>query len=354
MGIDWVGKLRRLLQTLAFCLGIAALQWFSYPERPYAPMLVYSVAIGVCTWAWIDFGAHLFPSSRDTGWPSPPAAALLVSSGIAAGFALGTLAGDLWFEQAPWSHLRHMSQPQMRGSIFITAIISIAITYYFYSQGRSAYLARKMREAHQHATEARLKLLEAQLEPHMLFNTLANLRALIGVDPARAQAMLDRLIAFLRATLGASRAAQHPLAAEFERVADYLALMGVRLGPRLQVQVDLPDALRAQPVPPLLLQPLVENSIRHGIEPQVQGGRIEVAARREGDALVLSVRDTGAGLGAAGATAGTRFGLQQVRERLAAQYGDRAALVLEAAPGGGTLARIALPLAASSLDRNDA
>jgi hypothetical protein len=343
MAIDWIGKLRRLLQTLAFCLGIAALQWAFQPERPYEHMVVYSTAIGVSTWAWIDFGTHVFPSSRDTGWPGPLPSVLLVGSGIAAGFVIGTLAGDAWFDAPPGSFEQRLQTPQMRGSLFVTVLIGIGITYYFYTQGRNAYFVRKMSEARQHATEARLKLLEAQLEPHMLFNTLANLRALIAVDPVRAQAMLDRLIAFLRATLGASRVPLHPLSAEFERVADYLALMGVRLGPRLQASLDLPESLRNHPVPPLLLQPLVENSIRHGIEPQVQGGRITVNADRDGDALVLEVRDTGAGLSAP-SSSGTRFGLQQVRERLAALHGDRATLTLAPAPGGGTLARITLPL----------
>ena len=345
MAIDWIAKLRRLLQTVAFCLCISALQWAVYPERTYEQMVVYSVAIGVSTWAWIDFGTHVFPSAGDTGWPRPLPSVLLVGSGIAAGFVLGSMAGDAWFGAPAGSLAQRLESGQLRGSLLVTVLVGIGITYYFYTQSRSAYLVRKMSEARQHATEARLKLLEAQLEPHMLFNTLANLRALIAVDPVRAQAMLDRLIAFLRATLGASRVPLHPLSAEFDRVADYLALMGVRLGPRLQTALELPDALRDHPVPPLLLQPLVENSIRHGIEPQVQGGHITVNARRDGDALVLSVLDTGAGLsGLAGP--GTHFGLQQVRDRLAALHGDDASLALDAAPGGGTLARITLPLQA--------
>ncbi len=185
----------------------------------------------------------------------------------------------------------------------------------------------------------------------MLFNTLANLRVLIGLDAAAAQQMLDRLIAFLRATLEASRTTAHPLATEFERVADYLALMAIRMGPRLQVRLDLPAALAAQPVPPLLLQPLVENAIRHGLEPHVAGGRLEVSARAEGGQLLLEVRDTGVGLAAAAAhgTPGTRFGLAQVRERLATLHGARAGLVLEpAGDGGGTRATIHLPLATTT------
>jgi LytS/YehU family sensor histidine kinase len=182
----------------------------------------------------------------------------------------------------------------------------------------------------------------------MLFNTLANLRVLIGVDPPRAQAMLDRLIAFLRATLGASRAGMHTLAAEFDRLADYLALMAVRMGPRLEVRFDLPDELRDQPVPALLLQPLVENCVRHGLEPKVEGGRIEIVARLQAGALVLTVSDTGVGLDHGAANDGTGFGTTQVRQRLTALYGGRASFSLETAPGGvaGTLARIRLPLPA--------
>ena len=118
------------------------------------------------------------------------------------------------------------------------------------------------------------------------------------------------------------------------------------MGPRLAVRLDLPDALRAVAVPPLLLQPLVENAIRHGLEPKVDGGRIEVSARLDGDRLRLTVRDTGVGLAGAG-SAGTRFGLQQVRERLAMAFGGAARLVLEPAADGGTVASIEWPLPAA-------
>jgi sensor histidine kinase YesM len=198
------------------------------------------------------------------------------------------------------------------------------------------------------AAEHQLKLLESQLEPHMLFNTLANLRALIAVDPPRAQAMLDRLIGFLRATLSASRVSMHTLAAEFERLADYLALMQVRMGERLQVELDLPDELASRPVPALLLQPLVENAIKHGLEPHRGGGRVSVrASLGDGGLLQLSVRDNGAGLPSAGALAngssGSGFGTTQVRERLAAVYGQAASFTLAPAPEGGTLAVLLLP-----------
>jgi LytS/YehU family sensor histidine kinase len=178
----------------------------------------------------------------------------------------------------------------------------------------------------------------------MLFNTLANLRVLIGTDPVRATAMLDRLNDFLRATLTASRteasAGRHTLADEFARLRDYLELMAVRMGPRLRYTLDLPAALAAQPVPPLLLQPLVENSIRHGLEPGLQGGEIRVVARHEGADLVLEVSDTGVGCEPS-PTPG--FGLSQVRERLATAYPGRAQLDWQGRPGEGTRALLTLP-----------
>ena len=189
----------------------------------------------------------------------------------------------------------------------------------------------------------------------MLFNTLANLRVLVVLDPPRAQAMLDHLIRYLRATLGASHARLHPLATEFAMLDDYLALMALRMGPRLQVQLHLPDVLRQHPVPPLLLQPLVENSIRHGLEPKVAGGRIEVGASLLAGQLVLTVRDTGVGLPEASTSTtaaapptdrASHYGTHHVAERLATLYGSQASFKLQAAPDaeGGTLATLRLPL----------
>jgi LytS/YehU family sensor histidine kinase len=229
-------------------------------------------------------------------------------------------------------------------TFFMAMFIGVAVSYFFYSRERLAASLAQAEQAERMAVEQRLQLLASQLEPHMLFNTLANLRALIGVNPQRAQAMLDRLIVFLRATLDASRAATHPLATEFARIADYLELMQIRMGSRLQTCLLLPDGLAALPVPALLLQPLVENAIKHGLEPHVQGGRIELSAERVGAELLLRVRDTGVGI--APEVASNGFGLTQVRERLATLYGAAASVELAPAADaeGGTLVTMRLPL----------
>jgi signal transduction histidine kinase len=353
MHSDWIDKLRRYLQVLAFALAIATIQYAFMPERPYGPPLVYSVLIASFTWAVIDLGRELFPSSSETGWPAGWAGLLLVLGGIVLGYLLGSwLAHALcvyygWYAAADGPG-GHSGGGALRSSVLITALAGIAGSYYFYARSKSAYLVRKMSEARQHASEARLKLLQSQLEPHMLFNTLANLRVLIGTDPPRAQHMLDHMIAYLRATLGGSLADTHPLQAEFDRLRDYLELMAIRMGPRLSYTLTLPPELAQHPVPSLLLQPLVENSIKHGLEPKVAGGHISVSARRAGDLLVLQVLDTGVGLSTAFDTTPTGpaslgFGLAQVRERLLASYGAASAIELIATSAGGTSATATFP-----------
>ncbi|MBC5767221.1 sensor histidine kinase [Ramlibacter albus] len=343
MRIDWLAKLQNMLQVVAYGLAIGTIQYAFLPDRPYAPGAAYSVAIATSTWAIIDLGRDFFPSSAETGWPQGWAGVALVAGGIVLGYFIGTTVADVLCRYFGWySGVTVVDRSaELRTSILITGLAGIAGSYYFYAKNKGAYLERKMTEARRHANEARLKLLEAQLEPHMLFNTLANLRALIAVDPARAQEMLDHMIAYLRATLAASRSTTHPVEAEFERLRDYLELMAVRMGPRLKYTLDLPPELAQKKVPTLLLQPLVENAIQHGLEPKVGGGSIDVRARAEGESLVLEVADTGIGTGDTPPT-GKGFGMQQVRERLSTLYGDRATMRFEARSGEGARALITI------------
>ncbi|MDE2396931.1 MAG: histidine kinase [Burkholderiales bacterium] len=350
---------QRAWNTTAFiavlCLGITVLL-SAFGRGRFGTNAVYSYAIGLCCWAaneavqlataalydatrrWrgLPGDATIFPSR----WAhAVPAVLLCVMLGPPAGM---WIADRLTGQTSP--SLLLWDSVNTRITIAMSIVASLAAVAVLGTMERLAAARAEAEAARRLATESQLRLLQSQLEPHMLFNTLANLRVLIALDPPRAQAMLDRLIAYLRATLSASRAERHPLAAEFERVADYLALMAVRMGERLQVDLDLPDELRSIAVPPLLLQPLVENSIQHGLEPKVEGGRIEVRSRRDGASLVISVRDTGVGLGNAYASAGTGFGLSQVRARLATLYGERAGFTLAADASGGTLATLKLPI----------
>ena len=331
--IDWLGKVRHLLQTVAFCLAIAAIQYAFQPERPYEIPLVYSLVIGCLTWFCIDFGRHLFPSSIDSGWPAGLPGVALPAIGMVFGYVGGTALADAWFGWSSWN-LRGVAQ--LRMSVAITLLAGVTVTWYFYTRSRSATLQAQVVKVRAQATEAQLRLLETQLEPHMLFNTLANLRVLISTDPPRAEAMLDHVIAYLRATLSASRSTEHSLSDEFTRLADYLEIMAVRMGSRLTFTLEIPETLRNVSVPPLLLQPLVENAIHHGLEPQVGGGQITVRASTQpgpaGTLLVLEVVDTGVGLQTSlqpgPDNPGSHFGLTQVRERLSTLYGEYGTLKL--------------------------
>ena len=343
---------RDLAIGAAVCFAVAVFLSLAFND-PFSRVLVFSLCIGFSCQLLIDGGRRLAArwllqrrpddAVLRGGWPGWHWTLPIILAGSWGGIQLGyPLAG--WILGIA---VRHPGPERPRAWIFVLAVSFIAglvMVYWSWSRARIAASEARAQAAQRAAAENRLKLLESQLEPHMLFNTLANLRVLIALDATRAQAMLDHLIAFLRATLNASRAGLHPLADEFARIEDYLALMAVRMGPRLATQFDLPESLRELPVPPLLLQPLVENSIKHGLEPKIDGGRIELRARRDGDVLVLTVRDSGVGLAAAaGNPRGTHFGLDQVRQRLAALYGSRASLVLEARPEGGTETRITLP-----------
>ena len=344
--IDWEETLRHFVQVLAFCLVIATVQYGFQPDKPYGPPVVYSLFIGTSIWAIIDIGRGFFPSSDETGWPAGGSGVLLVAGGIVGGWYFGNIMADYvckTYGFYPPGTVSKNPAADLRNSVLITLLAGGAGSYYFYSKSRSRYFEKKMGEARKHMDEARLKLLETQLEPHMLFNTLANLRALIGVDPDRAQQMLDHMIAYLRATLNASRATSHSLQAEFDRVQDYLELMAIRMGSRLKFTLDLPGGIAQEKVPSLLLQPLVENAIQHGLEPKVSGGEVRVVARRDGGDMVIEVIDTGVGLSGAPPATGKGFGMTQVRERLATLYGDRARIEFANADSGGCRAVIRYP-----------
>jgi signal transduction histidine kinase len=328
--------------TVAACLVITAVLTLTGHGR-WDVNLVYSLSIGLISWLTIDLGRWRLTRGQDVPWPGGWRGAVLVVAGIMAGFVLGSLAGNVyqqWVDPDASASLVH----KLWMPLAVTTIASSVMSLAFFLMGQSRYLKMQAEQALRQAAEARLSLLQAQLEPHMLFNTLANLRVLVASDPQRAQAMLDHLIAYLRATLGGSRCSEHALGEEFARLRDYLALMSIRMGPRLQYTLELPEELAQVPVPPLLMQPLVENCIRHGLEPKLEGGHIAVRARRiDGCLLELTVADNGMGLDSgAPALPGSRFGTAQLRERLASRYGDGARFELAAQPEGGTLARITI------------
>lgn len=187
--------------------------------------------------------------------------------------------------------------------------------------------------------QAELKLLQAQVEPHFLFNTLANVRYLVQTSSPDALAMLDHLINYLRNALPEIRSESSTLGREAQLARAYLEIMRLRMGGALGIEIDVPAALAQTPFPPLMLMTLVENSIKHGVAPQARGN-VAVRARAAEGRLRVVVEDDGPGLGG---PVGRGVGLTNLRERLAALFGGAARLDLEAMASGGTRASIDVP-----------
>jgi hypothetical protein len=190
--------------------------------------------------------------------------------------------------------------------------------------------------------EAQLKMMQAQVEPHFLFNTLASVDYLIETDPARASRMQKNLIQYLRAALPQMREGTSNLGREILQARSYLEILKVRMDERLQFSIHVPQGLLSATFPPMMLLTLVENAIKHGLEPKPEGGSLSVSAVIADGQLRVAVADSGMGFGVA-QRGGTGVGLANVRERLQALYGSAASLIIDANSDGGTIATIAVP-----------
>jgi hypothetical protein len=201
--------------------------------------------------------------------------------------------------------------------------------------------------------EARMAAMQAQVEPHFLFNTLASIDHLIETDPARASIMQKNLIALLRASMPTMREANaqstRDLGRELAVIRPYLEILKVRMEERLQTEIRVSDGLLSAEFPPMMLQSLVENAIKHGLEPKAEGGSLTVAAEIVHGKLAVTVADTGLGFGKA-QTEGTGIGLSNIRERLGLLYGGKANLSITETAGGGTTVTITVPYAVRADD----
>ncbi|HEY2929782.1 sensor histidine kinase [Piscinibacter sp.] len=202
--------------------------------------------------------------------------------------------------------------------------------------------------------EARMAAMQAQVEPHFLFNTLASIDHLIETDPPRASKMQKNLIALLRAAMPTMREAnaqgtRRDLGRELEVIRPYLEILKVRMEERLHTELRVSDGLLSAEFPPMMLQSLVENAIKHGLEPKPDGGTLTISAEIVHGKLAVTVADSGLGFGRA-ATAGTGIGLHNIRERLQLLYGSKASLTVAENPGGGTAVTITLPYTTAKQD----
>ena len=333
--------------SVLFNLAFALMETFVLTNSPgsFLENLLDSMCVGSLAYLAI-YGTRLkfWSGKRIPGWwQLVPVIVVAIPLSQLIGMSLSR-----WLQGRPVPGLAIFASFNMTGTLLATA----AGTLFFMNRGRMVRLQTEAAEERaraetvaRQALQAQLQMLQAQIEPHMLFNTLANLQGLIAIDPPRAQLLLDQLIQYLRATLSSSRAERTTLGQEFALMQAYLQVMATRMGTRLSFAIDLPETLRTLSVPPMLLQPLVENAIQHGVEPKVDGGHIDVSAVQDGARLLLTVRDSGLGLDhPAHPGHGTQMALSNIRSRLTALYGERASFTLSAAPEGGAVAQLNLPL----------
>jgi len=317
----------------------------------FSMLIGYSINIVIAMMRWIIWRRQ-----------KPHRVAFLMMCMVAAplGYFIGGAVGMMFYGFKVPSFLSFMKNGE--GILVIMSIfISLFGGVFFWNQSKLAELEaeqekEKARTAaiERQAMQAQLQLLQAQIEPHMLFNTLANLQGLIAIDTDRAQHMLDQLIRYLRASLNSSRIEKTTLQHEFELLEAYLELLAIRMGKRLQYRTALPANLQKQTIAPMLLQPLVENAIKHGVEPKMEGGSIEVTAYTDTEFLHLKVIDTGLGLPENYDDnhpslvnlhdQHSHVGNANVRERLQALYGSQAALTLSDNQPQGVIAHLCIPL----------
>jgi len=331
-----------------FGLGIYAVSALSAGTLPSLRVLGLQVLVanivGYTIHALFSLGevVKLRPAARRSGLAGKTAYfAGIPMLGVAIGFWITSFIIDPSFRE--W-----LTRPDLVVTMLVWSLaISVVLTVVFFWRERGAVaeaqIARERERSQgieREAALAHLRALQAQIEPHFLFNTLANVTSLVDADPAQAKRMLESFIRFLRTSLAATRQELTTLGAEAELISSYLDVLQVRMGPRLRYSVDVPEALRELPLAPMLLQPLVENAIRHGLEPKIEGGEVALRARREGAEVVVEIADTGVGFAAA--TRGG-LGLANLRERLRLLYPDRARLQIGENAPSGALVRVTLP-----------
>ena len=340
-----------LQQRLSAGQAVRRLLGFSATQAAFSIALLAALCcaaqmLGAHAWLGV-FGAMLLPvllcgggllavvARLRTGWAAAWTTLALM---LAASAALAPWLYRYWMTtgdmQAPG-----FSDSQIAAIVLAFGALVLALPlFHAQSQARTLHLA----DLRQAALNAELKALQAQIEPHFLYNTLANTRYLARHDPDKAVQMLDHLIAYLHSALPDMRRAMSTLEREFTLAEHYLALMAIRFGARLSYRLEYPPELGAATLPPLMLMSLVENALQHGVEPKPGAVHVSVSAAMDGGRLRIVVQDDGAGLQAG--VLGSGMGLRNLRQRLEALYAGRAAFALLGTDDHHTRAQLHLPL----------
>lgn len=311
-------------------------------SKPFLPSLIISLSFGISICTLVIMLFRLFnPDLNKTR-----STVLILIASVIGGMIIGSHMGPFilrrFFSIVIGTGGEHPLQ-----MVVLALVFGGTATYFFYSKERLQFVReaaekeRSNRLASEKAVlEANLRLLQAQIEPHFLFNTLSNIVSLIDTEPAKGKSMLMDLIRYLRTSLSRTLPDTTTLDQEMETIKAYLNIQKIRLGDRLNFTVDVPETLTHHPFPPMLLQPLVENAVKHGLEPKIEGGEIRIAAAKEGESIRIEVADTGLGFASLNASG---VGIANVRERIRLIYGEKGRLLFEENKPDGVRAIIKVP-----------
>jgi sensor histidine kinase YesM len=335
------------LYTIIISIFIAAFMSISGISPHFFYNLVISQSFGISICSLILFLLWVIKPEK------PLKVTLVLILGVIGGTLLGLQVGYFSLQEF-FPQAVHKSQ----GSIFQKIIFALTfgglISYLFLVRARIKFNQEEIQQERLHrlskekeALEAHLKLLQAQIEPHFLFNTLSNVLSLIDTDPPKGKGMLLDLIQYLRTSLSRTRHELTTLGEEMDLIKSYLNIFRIRMGRRLSFYIEMEDGLRDFPFPPMLIQPLVENAVKHGLEPKNEGGEIFIKAGQEGEVIRVAVADNGEGFQAFSEPG---LGMANVRERLKLLFGDEARLIIEENRPKGVRVVIEVPKGAKPSD----
>lgn len=301
--------------------------------------LRYSLAISISTMS----ACHVIMALRGTrrlDWKTLGGAMV---TGMLPGIFIG-----IWLNGHTPYEIQTQCSSGLLSVLTISLICTLSFSYFFHSRQVIAETAAALRQqelervtAEKQLAEANLRVLQAQIEPHFLFNTLSNILSLISTNPDKAERMLGNFTGYLRASLQQTRAERIELQDEMATVRAFLEIMAVRMEKRLTYLIDVPAELYTLMIPPLLLQPLVENAVEHGIDPLPEGGTITVRAKRDGNMLALEVSDSGDGIKTSNSMG---VGMANIRERLKLLYHGEAGFQVKVAVPHGTTVHLTIPI----------
>jgi len=330
-----------LVYTIILSALIAAFLTFTgITTKSFVINLIVSQSFGFSVYSMIHILLWVFKPEKMAS------VVFIVIMGIASGTLIGLQMGYFAVRQTLSIALNQQENSLLQPIILAITFGSVA-SYFFFTKARLKVSRGEIQQerikrlsSEKEALEANLRLLQAQIEPHFLFNTLSNVLSLIDTDPASGKSMLVDLIHYLRTSLSRTFPDPVTLDQEMEMIKAYLNIQKIRMGERLHFRIELPDAIRQYPFPPMLLQPLVENAVKHGLEPKMEGGEINIKATEEGDLVRIEVADTGYGFSSF-QKAGV--GIGNVRERIKLLYGGKAHFIVEENRPNGVRAIIEVP-----------